>query len=102
MSTATISTSARFFERLVENEVQNIPITCDYYEGAGVLCQGEQAEWVMYRKLCCAQSAYPTLACSRCKDVRVNDDIAVSCSGCGETYEHAADAYRMVERIDRK
>ncbi|HET6916902.1 MAG TPA: hypothetical protein VFH56_12500 [Acidimicrobiales bacterium] len=76
--------------------------SCDFYVDGKVLCQGEAAEWVMYRNPCCARTMVPALACTVCKDARVNDMISLECESCGRLWEHAPEAYDHIERIDKR
>lgn len=76
--------------------------SCDFYEDGRVLCQGEAAEWVLYREPCCERAAStPALACGTCKDARVMDMISLECHFCGRIWEHATDAYSMIERLTK-
>jgi hypothetical protein len=82
--------------------VGELEIPCDFYVDGKVLCQGEAAEWVLYREPCCSTAATtPALACGTCKDARVNDMISLECHFCGKLWEHATDAYSMIERVSK-
>jgi hypothetical protein len=82
--------------------VGDLDLPCDFYEDGRVLCQNEAAEWVMYRNPCCPATLYPALACDCCKEVRVQDMIALECRFCGKVWENSPDAYSMIERLDKK
>ena len=86
----------------LEETVGDFSLPCDFYVDGKVLCQGEVAEWVMYRNPCCPTSATtPALACSCCKEARVNDMIALECHFCGKIWEHATDAYSLIEKLNK-
>ena len=87
---------------VVEELVGDMDLSCDFYVDGRVLCQGEAAEWIMYRNACCPTSATtPALACDCCKEARVHDMIALECHFCGKIWEHATDAYSMIERVKK-
>jgi hypothetical protein len=86
----------------IEELIEDFSIPCDFYVDGKVLCQGEVAEWIMYRNPCCPTSATtPALACDCCKEVRVNDMISLECHFCGKTWEHSTDAYNLIEKIKK-
>lgn len=88
---------------VVEKIIGDLSLPCDFYVDGKVLCQGEVAEWVMYRNPCCPTSATtPALACECCKEARINDMIALECHFCGKIWEHATDAYSLIEKLNKK
>lgn len=83
--------------------VGSFELPCDFYVDGKVLCQGEAAQWVLYRECCCAAAAStPALACDICKEARVHDMISLECHWCGKVWEHATEAYTLIEKLDRK
>lgn len=100
MATEIIHTPSPVY---VEWLVGDLELPCDFYVDGKVLCQGDAAEWVMYRNPCCPRAATtPALACEVCKGARVQDMIALECHFCKKVWEHATDAYSMIERLDKR
>ena len=87
---------------VLEQIVGDLETPCDFFVDGKVLCQGEPAEWVLYRNPCCAATLHPALACECCKEARVMNMIALECGYCGHIWEEAPDAYSMIERIDKR
>lgn len=87
---------------VLEKIIGDLEVPCEFYEDGRVLCQNEPAKWVMHRNPCCPATMYPVLACDCCKEARVMDMIALECRFCNHIWEHAPDAYSMIEKIDKK
>ena len=82
--------------------VGDLELPCDFYIPTKSLCRNEPAEWVLYRKPCCAAKVTPAIACTACKEARVMDLLALECHHCGHIFEHAPDAYSMIEKLDKR
>lgn len=86
----------------LEQLVGEIETPCEFYEDGRVLCQNDAAKWIMHRNPCCPATMYPVLACDCCKEARVMDMIALECRFCGHLWEHAPDAYSLIEALNKK
>lgn len=78
-------------------------------EDHGIACELEsrqqgrcdnQAEWVMFRSNCpgCG-SRPPALACTVCKDARIQSEDGVYCMGCDEVFIPARLGYSRIEPL---
>lgn len=59
------------------------------------------AQWKMHRTPCCSRALYPALACTYCKDQRLNDNLSLMCEFCDHIYEHATEAYTFIEEFKK-
>jgi hypothetical protein len=80
--------------------VGDFQIPCEYAGEPG--CQDEPAAWVLHLKPCCPAGGGIRLACERCKESRLMDMHSVQCEFCGHIFEHAPEAYRLIEPLERK
>lgn len=79
--------------------VEGIEIPCDYAGMEKYNPHDDAARWVMHRNACCPSTLAPALACDLCKEVRVMDLIALECVFCGHIWQHAPEAYSMIESL---
>lgn len=79
--------------------VGDTELPCDYSDS--IDCKGEAPSWVLFFR-CCEAGSGIRLACDTCKDVRLNDYIAVECIACGYIFEHAPEAYSRIEPLERR
>ena len=57
------------------------------------------AHWVLHRWPCCSAYGNHRLACDKCKDARLSNNIGVECGRCGQVWFDAATAYHLIEEL---
>ena len=84
----------------LEEIVGAMEIPCDYSTERA--CPDLPAKWVMHLKVCCPHVAMQKLACDGCKEQRLMDAFSLECEFCGTVFDHAPDAYRYIEPLERR
>ena len=100
--TVTIGTeaSADLYRMMLEEHALEIP--CDYAddEDSTFGPHSDPARWVLTLTRCPCGAGGQTLACDRCKRLRLEtSDAAVVCGHCGEVTAPARLAYAYVEAL---
>lgn len=75
-------------------EILEVP--CSYAEEE--TCSKGAARWVLHLVPCCS-GMVQTLACGRCKDIRLSTEDGIECDRCGLVTVPARYAYYRVEAI---
>ncbi|HKN44263.1 MAG TPA: hypothetical protein VJW23_10085 [Propionibacteriaceae bacterium] len=99
-ATVGVEASADIYGMMLEESVLEIP--CDYGDDAeGSLgTHSDPARWVLTLMRCPCGAGGQTLACDRCKRLRLEStDAAVVCAHCGDVTAPARLAYSHVEAL---
>lgn len=85
--------------------VGDLEIPCDYGQKGYCYTRGEHtdpARWVMHLVRCGCGAGGIRLACTQCKDERMQMAIALECGGCGEIHPSCSTAYSLIEPLEKR